>query len=78
MGKIRWANGYLGQWHGYVNGDKRHKYFVGYEQRGKPMIADVRPNPETNLMWEGIDILIASVEDGFAWCEMVEATGAYD
>lgn len=77
MGKIRWMNKYPQQWYGYVNGDRRHKYFVGHEQMGKPMIADVRPNPETNLMWEGVDIPIASVEEGFAWCEMVEATGAY-
>ena len=77
MGKIRWTNGYLGQWHGYVNGDKRHKYFVGYEQKGKPMIAGVRPNPGTNMMWEGIDVPITSVEHGIALCEAWEATGAY-
>lgn len=77
MGKIRWTNMYPQQWHGYVEGSSRHKYFVGYEQKGKPMIADVRPNPDINLMWEGIDIPITSYKDGFAWCEMVEDTGAY-
>lgn len=78
MDKIRWQHNEDGTAYGYTESKAQHKYFVGYEQRGKRMIADVRPNPRTNLMWEGVDIPIDSIEHGITLCEAWEATGVYD
>jgi hypothetical protein len=51
-----------------------HTYWIGSLGHGTPIIADVRRKKHG---WENIDVACKTMEEAKAWCEAVEATGAY-
>jgi hypothetical protein len=52
-----------------------HIYWIGSITHGARIIADVYDHKKRD--WKGIDVPCATIEEAKAWCEAVEATGAY-
>jgi hypothetical protein len=52
-----------------------HTYWIGPINHGGPIIADVFIHRGHD--WENIDVPCATIEEAKAWCEAIEATGAY-
>ena len=52
-----------------------HTYWIGSIDHRTQIIADVFNHKKCD--WENIDIPFTTFEEAKAWCEAIEATGAY-
>ncbi len=73
FGRIGWVDD---------DGEAWNKYWIGSVQFDGSCLVDVSKvvtdnNYHNSDRWHGLDIRMNSREQALAWCEMVEATGAY-